>query len=215
MTEITLIRHGEVHADWRDRLYGGMDVPLSGEGEAQAWAVARELREEVFDGVISSGLARAEFTAAILRSSRPDLVRIDRPKLAERSRGDWAGLSVDEIDARHPGGSNLWRSSHGMFTPPGGESVEQVFERVLGELDRLAGEYEHGAIAVVAHLWVVRCAVAAAIGLAPERVAHLAVPTSGRVRLSWHGHRAGQGRGALIEMRGTPKVLNEDRAQRV
>ncbi|MEZ6004267.1 MAG: histidine phosphatase family protein [Planctomycetota bacterium] len=210
MLQILMIRHGAVHADWAGRLYGALDVPLSSEGHAQARAVARELREEPLAAVVSSGLSRAEFTANLLRSDRPGLERIDRPRLAERNRGDWAGWTLAEIETRHPGAGELWEASHGRFTPPGGESLADVQARVTAEIDRLAEEHRGGQIAIVAHLWVVRAAVAAAIGLPADGVGAISMPTSGRARIQWRPGGAGA-RGRLIEMHGTPPVRAEDR----
>ncbi len=214
MATITLIRHGEVHADWHGRLYGSMDVPLSEEGQAQARAVARELSDERFAVIASSGLMRAEFTAQILRRNHAGLERLERldiPGLRERDRGDWAGLSAAEIDVRKPGASAEWTSSRGIFTPPGGETVDQVHVRVVSELDQLAQSHEGQSICVVAHLWVLRAAVAAALGLPAQEVVRLDIPTSGRVRLQWSHADENAARGSLDLMLGTPRVLAEDR----
>lgn len=185
MTRIVLIRHGEVHADWRGRLYGAMDVPLSEVGMGQARDVAAELRGRDFGTVISSGLQRAEFTANLLRADRSGMERIDDPRFMERDRGDWAGLSGGEIDERQAGASDLWVSSRGMFNPPGGETVEAVMARVeLGLQDWLQRESE-GSIVIVAHLWVLRAALALTVGLPAEQVGRIDIPTAGRIEISW------------------------------
>ncbi len=185
MTQIVLIRHGEVHADWQGRLYGAMDVPLSEAGKDQARAVARELRNRSFGAVISSGLARAEFTANLLRADRPGLQRLDEPRFVERDRGDWAGLSGSEIEARQAGASDLWVSSRGMFTPPGGESMDQVISRVEAGLQHWLDRSNGDPIAIVAHLWVARAALALTLGLPSELVGRADIPTAGRIEFSW------------------------------
>ncbi|MDF1838385.1 MAG: histidine phosphatase family protein [Planctomycetota bacterium] len=185
MTRIVLIRHGEVHADWRGRLYGAMDVPLSEVGMGQARAVALELRGREFAQVVSSGLERAEFTAQLLRSDRPGMRRLDDPRFMERSRGDWAGMSPAEIDRRQPGASELWASSRGMFDPPAGESVEQVLERVESGLHSCLDSKVDGDVVIVAHLWVLRAALALTVGLPAEQVGRIDIPTAGRIEISW------------------------------
>ncbi|MCP5023788.1 MAG: histidine phosphatase family protein [bacterium] len=185
MAQIVLIRHGEVHADWRGRLYGAMDVPLSEAGKDQARNVVRELRKRHFGAVISSGLARAEFTAKLLRADRPGLQRLDEPRFAERDRGDWAGLSGSEIDERQAGASDLWVSSRGMFNPPGGEPMDQVISRVEAGLQHWLDRSNGEPIVIVAHLWVVRAALALTLGLPSGLVGRADIPTAGRIEFSW------------------------------
>jgi broad specificity phosphatase PhoE len=192
MTRIVLIRHGEVHADWRGRLYGAMDVPLSEAGKDQARAVAKELQGRTYDAVISSGLQRAEFTANLLRAERPALTRLDDPRFLERHRGDWAGMSAAEIDALEPGAHELWRTSRGMFNPPGGETVGSVMNRVEEGLQDALGNADCDLIVIVAHLWVLRAALALTVGLPAEQVGRVDIPTAGRIEISW-ADRAGPG----------------------
>ncbi len=185
MTQIVLIRHGEVHLDWRGRLYGAMDVPLSEAGMDQARDVAAELRGREFGHVISSGLGRAEFTANLLREDRPGMPRLDEPRFKERDRGDWAGLTADEIDGRLAGASDLWVSTRGMFNPPGGETMEQVMARVESGLQHWLTSTEGEPIVIVAHLWVLRAALALTLGLPAESAARADIPTAGRIEISW------------------------------
>ena len=211
MATITLVRHGEVHGDWHGRLYGRMDVPLSVEGQAQARAVVRELSGARFAAIYSSGLKRAEFTAELLRRGHPGFERQDLDRLHERDRGDWAGMSPAEIDRIEPGSADAWTGSLGIFTPPGGETVDEVQARVASELDRVAELHRGESICIVAHLWILRAAVAGALGLPALQVARLDIPTSGRVRVVWEPGPKGAPRGALQLLTGTPEVLEIDR----
>ncbi len=210
-TRMLWIRHGEVHSDYQGRLYGSLDVPLSDHGWAQARAVVRELREEHLDAVYSSDLGRAQATARMLVAQRPGLELRVRPGLRERSRGDWAGLQPDGIEAQVPGALELWRRSAGCFTPPGGETLGQVMERVGRELARLRAEHAGHSIAVVAHLWVVRAALAWTLGLPPERVAAIDLKMSGRVLMEWPEGAQRVTEGRLVSLLGTPEILPEDR----
>ena len=210
-THMTWIRHGQVHSDYQGRLYGSLDVPLSDEGQAQARAVARELRERPLSAVICSDLRRAQVTAELLCSSRPGLAPEIRPGLRERSRGAWAEFAASELDAQVPGARDLWSGSHGLFTPPDGETIGQVMDRVGAELAELLERYRGRSIAIVAHLWVVRSAVAWTLGLPASRVSALDLPTSGRAHLHWPEQSCSVADGRLVGWLGTPRVLSEDR----
>jgi broad specificity phosphatase PhoE len=167
-------------------------VPLAPAGEAEARAVAQRLQGVSLSAVISSGLARAEFGAALLRASR-GLPRRDEPELREIARGSWAGVSLEELERRSPGSWQAWHRSPELARPPGGESMGDLAARVLPALDRLALEFARSAIAIVTHSWVVRTAMCEALSLPLSDAPTLDVPTGCLVAFEWPGE---QGRGA-------------------
>ena len=181
---IHMIRHGEVDHAWSDRIYGDLDVPLSERGREQSRELAGRFTELALASVVSSGLERAEFAAALLRVDR-DLERRDDPRLAERSRGEWAGLGRDEVNERRPGAWEELRRSEGILTPPGGETLEDVEARVIPALDELARANAGGTLVVVAHLWVTRIALCRTLGMPLERCARLAVGHCQVATLDW------------------------------
>ena len=154
-TRIVLVRHGAVHADWRGRVYGALDVPLSGEGKAEAELVARRLERANFDAVISSGLERTEYGAALLRASRA-LPRIDDRELRELERGEWAGAEVSDLERHQTNAWAAWFASPASLRPPGGESLADLFARVRPRVDHWAHAQPRATIALVTHGWVVR-----------------------------------------------------------
>ncbi|MEX1023805.1 MAG: alpha-ribazole phosphatase family protein [Planctomycetota bacterium] len=183
---LVLVRHGEVAADWRRRIYGQLDVPLSANGERQLHAVAERFRDVPFELVASSGLARAEYGARLLREPR-GLARRDEPELLEIHRGDWAGRSFDELERDDPGAHTRWLADPGTVRPPNGESLEDLRVRVVRALARLAAEVP-GDVAIVAHSWVLRVAACHVLGLALDRAPDLALPTGGALVLDHPAH---------------------------
>ena len=157
-TRIHLFRHGQVTQAWQGMIYGRLDVPLSETGLEQARWAASSLEDVALGAVISSGLQRAETSAAQLRQGR-DLPRRDEPDLLEIDRGSWAGLSPQQVNRNNPGGFEAWKASGGLLTPPGGETVQVMAMRVSTCLLSLAEEYAGSTIAIVAHLWVLRIAL--------------------------------------------------------
>jgi broad specificity phosphatase PhoE len=168
VAELLLVRHGET--DWnRDRRFQGhADQPLNETGRAQARALADELSGEAIDAVYTSDLARAHETAEIL-AARLDAEVVALRELREIDVGEWQGLTWPEIEERFPDGAQAWRErSHGWES---GETYEQLAERVVPALRRIAVAHPGGRAVVVAHGGTVRAtrAFIAGVSVAESR----------------------------------------------
>ena len=176
--EIILVRHGETEWSRTGRHTGRTDLPLTDAGREQARRLAPLLARGDFALVLSSPLQRARQTAELAGLGRH--LQIE-PDLVEWSYGEFEGLTSDEIEAEVPGWSLF---SDGC---PGGESPEQVGERVDRVLARLRPVvHDDPPRAVVfAHGHVLRVLAARWIGLPPAGGRHLLLATS---TLSVLGH---------------------------
>jgi broad specificity phosphatase PhoE len=183
-TRFYLLRHGRVDPAWRQRIYGDLDVPLAPEGREDARRAAEALAGEALDAVLSSGLARAEEGAALLRRGRA-LERRDAPALREIHRGAWAGRSYAELERESPGAWERWCAHPDRLRPPSGETLVDLARRVLPQLDALAVEFEGGAIALVLHRWVIRTAVCAALSLPLAAASQVAVEAGSLAAIDW------------------------------
>ena len=186
-TRLVLARHGRVEERYRGKIYGDLDVALSPAGEEQSRRIASLFRGQTLEAVVSSGLSRADHTARLLAGAAglEDRQILCEPRLRELHRGEWAGLGESEVEQREPGGWQRWLDSEGMLVPPGGETHGELAARVLPALDELAALHRGGVVAIVAHKWVLRVALAAALGLELERLPRLEVPTSGLLVLEY------------------------------
>ncbi len=117
---VWLVRHGET--DWsRRRLHTSVtDVPLTDVGVAAARELGEKLAGRSFSLVLTSPRLRARRTAEL--AGFPDAIADN--DLAEWEYGAYEGLSTVEIRRTVPGWT-IW--SH---TAPGGETAEQVRDRV-------------------------------------------------------------------------------------
>ncbi len=183
-TRIFLLRHGEVAEAWLGRIYGCLDVPLSTRGEEEARRSAQRLSAEPLARVVSSGLARTEHTAALLRAGR-NLERIDDHALRELDRGRWAGLTLEELERADPGAWERWHRSPAALHAPGGESLGELASRVFSRLDHWARAHPGERIAVVTHGWVIRVVVCRASGLPLDSAPDLDVRTGDLFVLDW------------------------------
>lgn len=190
-TRLILARHGEVDERWRGTIYGRLDVELSDRGREQSERIASSLGHVDLDHVVSSGLQRAEAAAAALRASRPELGRTDDPRFLELDRGDWAGRTLDDIRAADPEGFAEWERLRGAVRAPNGESPADVARRTVPAFQDWATRAAGGAVAIVAHLWVVRSAAAFALGLPMARCARIGCPPGGIIELDWPVEPAG------------------------
>ena len=155
-TELWLVRHGQTEWSSTAKHTGRADIPLTDTGRANARRLAPWLAQHHFDRVWSSTLSRARETAQ-LAGFEPDEYLED---LCEWDYGKYEGLSTDEIRRNEPDFST--------WTTPmsGGESLQQVGERVDLELQRAL---ELGGRSLLfAHAHLLRIHAARWVGLEPS-----------------------------------------------
>jgi broad specificity phosphatase PhoE len=141
-----LMRHAEVSYFASDGTpVNPHDVPLNDEGRAQANAVAAAFRSIAFDRILTSGLPRTIETAAIVA---PDLEPEGWPELGEIRGGRLSEIppAVLETEFVHAFRGVIPNETRFLR----GESIGELFDRVLPALDRLvADERWHTALAIL------------------------------------------------------------------
>jgi 2,3-bisphosphoglycerate-dependent phosphoglycerate mutase len=149
-TQLLLIRHGETAWNAEHRIQGQLDIPLSPLGVLQSARLAECLANEPIDAVYSSGQSRAWLTAAPL-AARLGLELIAEPRLRERSFGIFEGLTLDEIAARYPLEFKKWRERDPAWRPEGGESGQQLIDRVLSAVSDIGIKHPSQTVVLVSH----------------------------------------------------------------
>ena len=155
-----LMRHAQV------RYFEGVhpeQVVLTEDGRRQAESAAAELAAVQFDRVITSGLLRTLETARIVAPGRePE----SRYALREIESGDIRGLPPDEVQAM------MTAAFRGIVPPEtrflGGESIGELLDRVVPELDALVADPDWDVALLVLHGAVNRAILSRA--LTGERV---------------------------------------------
>jgi len=150
---LILLRHGRTKANAGGLLQGRIDPDLDELGVQQAKAAAERIG--AVDRVIASPLARAQQTAAALGQT----VETDA-RFIELDYGDWEGTPVKDVP---PETWEQWRNDLD-FRPPGGETLNELGERVRAGLADLAAEAVHNDIVVVSHVSPIKASVAWALG---------------------------------------------------
>jgi probable phosphoglycerate mutase len=151
-SEIWLVRHGETEWSRDHRHTSRTDVALTRTGEAAAKSLRDRLARESFDEVVSSPRQRARRTAGLAGFGTPELL----DDLVEWDYGAYEGRTTAEIREQVPGWS-VW-----THPSPGGESAEQVAQRLDRALGRLR---DGGRVLVFGHGHALRGLTARWLGL--------------------------------------------------
>ena len=190
MTEILLIRHGETAWNAKKRLQGHLDIPLNEEGERQAAALGRALREESLDAIFSSDLQRARQTAEAIAAPRGMRVETDRG-LRERCYGAFEGMLYGEISQRYPAAYAAWQARDIDVRFPEGvhvaETLREFSQRVVSTITRIVSGSKYRRVAMVAHGGVLECAYRAAQGLGFSHARDFDIFNASVNRFTWDG----------------------------
>jgi enolase len=130
-----VLRHGESVWNKENKFTGWIDIGLSEKGEQEAVAAGNKLQKYNFDNVITSDLKRTKKTAILLLKDRSlqekeNMVFTVSPEVKERSYGDLAGIVKSKLKETYGEEQmRIWRRSY-YERPPGGESLEDVKNRI-------------------------------------------------------------------------------------
>ena len=138
-------------------LQGRVDNPLDGQGRKQAGRIAKALGP--VDRVISSPLQRALQTAEPLGQ----IPRIDE-RWIELDYGEWDSRPVADITADQWA---AWRADP-SFSPPGGESLIELDQRVAAACEEIISEAEELRVAVFTHISPIKSTIAWALGVSEQ-----------------------------------------------
>lgn len=132
MSTIYLFRHGQTDFNRDQRFTGWLDSHLTDLGRQQAETIADSLATKKIDYAYQTRLSRSKETLNIVLKTHPECKEIfTDDRLIERSYGDLAGETHQEII--NGLGAGLYEHWHRGFydRPPGGESFADVENRVM------------------------------------------------------------------------------------
>jgi len=129
-TTLILVRHGQTDSNLHQRYQGQSDVPMNDAGRAQIRTVARHLAGLRPAAIYCSDLSRAHEAAQIIGRA-VGIVPVALRELRERSFGRLEGLTHEEVAAMFPESWETWRTHRDAWIPPGGESLGEMWGRVL------------------------------------------------------------------------------------
>jgi probable phosphomutase (TIGR03848 family) len=183
-TYLLLIRHGE--NDWvgTDRLAGRTpDVHLNEKGRAQAEGLVQLLTKQPLDAIYSSPLERCLETAQPLATNR-NLIVQPAPQLIEVDYGEWRGANLKEL-AKLP----AWQMVQhypSAFRFPQGETLREVQNRAVSEIERLRTQHINQVIAAFSHGDVIRTVLAHYLGVPLDLFQRIVISTASVSLLAFH-----------------------------
>lgn len=162
---LVLVRHGQSEGNARNVIQGHLDFGLTELGLKQAQATAQRLAGQRFDRILTSPLLRATATAELIAAATGAPVEPE-PALREYALGHVAGLTFEEVAARHPEILQAYRQG---IRPsfPGEEGRDVFLDRVRSVLDRWMESGE--SILAVVHGGVVSAMCYLVLGLDDRR----------------------------------------------
>jgi broad specificity phosphatase PhoE/ribonuclease HI len=166
-TRLMLLRHGQTELSV-DRRYSGRGNPALTElGRRQADAAAAYLGERGgIDAVVTSPLQRAYDTAAAAAKALGLDITVD-DDLIETDFGEWEGMTFGEANATDPALHGRWLKDTSV-PPPGGESFDQVHDRIRRARSRIISEYGDATVLVVSHVTPIKTMLRMALDAGPS-----------------------------------------------
>jgi glucosyl-3-phosphoglycerate phosphatase len=170
---IVMWRHGRTVWNALGRFQGQIDIALDDVGREQAVESARRLAALAPDLLVSSDLQRTRDTMAALQALTGTEVLLDS-RLRETYAGEWQGCTGAEIAAQWPEEYKAWRAGDPLLRVGGGETRQEVAERMSVAVRDIAAKLPDDGLAVLTtHGGAARLGIAALIGMPLERFTNI------------------------------------------
>ena len=186
-TATLLLRHGQTPMSVQKRYAGQSpktDAPLTDTGVRQAVAAAKRLASAGIDAIVASPLQRTVRTAEQVAAVTGVPVLTDEG-FRETDFGAWEGLTFAEVRERWPSELTTWLADPSV-APPGGESFDQVSERVTAALHRILAERAHQTVLIVSHVTPIKTLVAAALLAPPPALYRMHLDVAALCEIDWY-----------------------------
>ena len=175
-TRVLVVRHGETTWGADGRFAGREDVPLTSRGRRQASSVADRIKSLRPSLVLTSPLQRCRLTGEAIGSASGAPVRVHE-RLVDGLLGDWTGLRPTEIEQRWPAEFAVWRSDTAA-RPPGGESFDEIRDRVSPLIEEVARLYRGHTVVLVTHAATTKMILTSALAVPSDAAYRLRVDTA-------------------------------------
>ena len=189
MNNLILLRHGQSQWNLENRFTGWEDIPLTEKGIQEAKIAGQIMLKNkikidlIFSSILQRANKTAELTIKEMNLSKfwrdRELIMTRDQSLNERDYGDLVGLNKLETAKKYGTEQvHIWRRSYNV-APPGGESLENVVERVKPYFEKfIAPEIKIGKnILIVAHGNSLRASMIQVGLYKAEEISNIELPT--------------------------------------
>lgn len=175
---IILLRHPELAPSHANLVVGAGDAPLSRRGQQRALAWAKELERIELDAVFCADAQHCREAGLPLAQANKLELRAE-PRLRDQQMGRWQGKKWDEVAAAEPDAVRDFFAQFGDHAAPGGESLGQAVERMLGWWQETAPRALSQTLAVITSGNLISGFVTAMLGMRLSRAVSLSLPHGG------------------------------------
>ncbi len=155
-TRLIMVRHGQSLANAENRFAGHSDFDLSELGHRQAELAAEYLLgKEKIDAIYSSDLLRAYNTARPFAKCFGLPINA-REGLRELYAGAWEGMKLSDIAEAYTSDLLVWRDDFSNARCTNGESVAELYERMVSFVCGLAKENLEKTLLLTTHATPIR-----------------------------------------------------------
>jgi len=169
IADLYLVRHGRASGNRQGRYVGRSDPPLTARGRREAEAVAAWF-ESLFASpglrsapqpraVYSTGFRRADCTARRIARRLQIPLHVEKD-LRELDFGQWEGKTYAEIMSSWPRRLWAWYEAPLEVSPPGGETLRDLMDRVWAAFCGIAADSGGGRAILVTHGGPIRALLA-------------------------------------------------------
>ena len=148
MVQFILIRPGTTDYDQQARIQGTLDIPLNDQGRREVAATAEKLKGQEIAALYCCPCQSAQESAEIIGEAL-DLKPKTLDKLQNANQGLWQGLTVEEVRLKQPKVYKQWQERPELISPPQGEMLSHVGERVKEVLEKLEKKHEGATVAII------------------------------------------------------------------
>jgi probable phosphoglycerate mutase len=189
VTSLILIRHGHTVHTEAGKLYSEPAATLTEKGHQEAQAIGNWLPSEKPDLLLTSPSVRARATAEAI-AAFVQLPVVIAEEIYQWQVGSWDGRSYLEIKKAEPEVYESWVRDPIRNAPPGGESIEQLCTRSVGNIAKLCASYAGKTLALVTHAEVVRAFLVNALGMPVDNFWRLNIPTASATKVDFSANFA-------------------------
>ena len=172
VTTVYLIRHAQAEGNEKRLFQGHYDGVVSEMGWRQLDQLAEYCRDLPLEAIYSSPLTRAVETAKAVNRYHGLPLQL-RDGLIEINGGDWEGKPWDCFPVDYPEQNRHWEQSPWLFEAPNGETMKQVYDRIVGAVLEIVKENPEKTVAVVSHGCAIRNFLTFAKGLPVEGISQV------------------------------------------
>lgn len=172
MTTLYIVRHAEAEGNLYRRAHGWYDGHITPNGLRQIEALAGRFDGVHIDVAYSSDLQRTKLTAGAVTEARGLPLRLD-PDLREIGLGIYENMPFGQLRHFYPQESEQFFLCSPQWSSPEGETFQQVTDRILSAITRIAQAHPGESVAIFTHSIAIRCLQSALRGVHPSETTKL------------------------------------------